>query len=471
MTKNLLVVVLAAVGCGNLSDPGGSDDAAGQPDGGTGDTDAGEAPIDPAVLSIVPTHWKDERGDAIDFSTGEPVHTHAGTDVWIAAGGACPAAYRYAYLMDRMPAYGREVTQNAMEIEVAVPTIPLELGATAYRLTTGTGETVVPWTPIDAVPADGRVRIALHRDEAPMLGTVRGELHFDVRVRDTAGVEQIATACWMNEPMPAPLYIETPQSALGPAALTARLLSNPASHAIDVITPTSSQLPGVYSAKITQQTAEPVTVVFAPAPPTGTYSATLVRAYLLTATMTAPGNCEDYPESCNTSPLPATTTTLTSGALTSGAWSISMVDEVSGATLPCALTSCALPARAPGAAPHPYRVTVAGSEFTNLWPQIGTLYAMREITVAAGTVIGVWQTSNKILHCARLKTIQGVTACASLEEYTELAALDRATLAIPALKLQVLTGTQKLATAPVPYLANGAVTTPPVNWSGGDGPL
>jgi len=51
-------------------------------------------------------------------------------------------------------------------------------------------------------------------------------------------------------------------------------------------------------------------------------------------------------------------------------------------------------------------------------------------------------------------------------EYTELVALDRATLAMPPATVQILTGN-----APVPYLPNGAVTTPPVSWNGGDGPL
>jgi hypothetical protein len=470
MTKNMLVVVLAAtVGCGNLSDPSIGGDDAMEPDGGVPETDAGETPIDPEVLSIVPTQWKDERNDAIDFSTGEPVHTHQGAGVTIAAGGACPAAYRYAYLMDRTPAFGRQVTQNAMEIEIAVPTIALDEAASAYRVTAA-GETVIPWTPIGAVPASGRVRIALHRDEMPKLGTYQGELHFDVRVRDTAGVEQLVSACWMHHPMAAPVYVEPMQAALGPTSLTARQLATP-SHAIDVLMPTSSALPGVYSARITQQTAEVVTVGFAPAAPTGSFTSTLAYAYLATDTVTAPGSCEDFPESCDMSAVPPVSTTTASGALTTGAWSWTLIDEVTGARMPCSLAGCELPPRASGAAPHPYRVTISGSDFGNLWHQPGTLSAVREVTVPAGQVIGVWMTSNKIRRCTRLKTINGITACQTLTEYTDLAALDRATLAMPALPVQVLTGTSSIPNAVVPYLPNGAVTTPPITWNGGDGPL
>lgn len=466
MTKNMLVVVLAAVGCGNVMNPSGG---AEQPDGGT-ESDGGETLVDPKILSIVPTQWKDERNDAIDFSTGEPVHTHQGAGVTITGGGACPAAYRYAYLMDRAPAFGRQVTQNAMQIEIAVPTIALDESASAYRLTAA-GSVLIPWTPIGAVPASGRVHIALHRDDAPKLGTYEGALHLDIRVRDTAGAEQLVTACWAHHPLAAPVFVEPPQAALGASSLTARQLSTPSSHAIDVIVPTSSALPAVYSARITQQTAEVVTVSFAPAAPSGTFSSTLAHVHLATGTQPIPGNCEDFPETCDRSPLPAPTTTAASGALTTGAWSWTIVDEVSGEKLPCAAFGCELPGRAPGAAPHPYRVTIAGSEFANLWPQPGTLSALRELTIAAGTVAGVWMTSNTVARCTRLRTINGISACATLTQYTELVALDRATLAIPATMVQVLTGNTSIAGAPVPYLAHGVVTAPPVNWNGGDGPL
>jgi hypothetical protein len=470
MTKNMLVLVLAAVGCGNVMNPsGGSDDAAEQPDGGMPEADAGEPQVDPKVLSIVPTQWKDERNDAIDFSTGEPVHTHQGAGVTITGGGACPAAYRYAYLMDRAPVFGRQLTQNAMAIEIAVPTIALDESASAYRVTTAAGSVVIPWTPIGPVPATGRVRVALHRDETPKLGTYAGELHFDVRVRDTAGTEQLATACWVHQPMAAPVYVEPPQSALGPGSLTARQLST-ASHAIDVLTPTTSVAPEVYSARVTQQTAEPVTISFAPAPPSGTFTATLAHLYTPTGTASVPGNCDDFPDSCDQSPVPTLVPITASGPLTTGTWSWTMVDETSGEKLPCSTTACELPGRSPGAAPHPYRLTVSASELWNLWPH-PTQFAVAELSIAGNTIVGALLTSNTVVRCTRLKTLNGITACIAAARYTELLGLDRATLAMPPLAVQVLTGTSSIPAAPVPYLPNGAVTAPPVNWNGGDGPL
>ncbi len=470
MTKNMLVVVLAAVGCGNISDPSsGSDDAAEQPDGGMTETDAGEAPIDPKVLSIVPTQWKDERNDAIDFSTGEPVHTHQGSGITIAGGGGCPTAYHYAYLMDRAPAFGRQVTQNAMEIEIAVPTIPLDESASAYRLTTGAGTVVIPWTSLGAVPASGRVRIGLHRDETPKLGTYEGELHFDVRVRDTAGAEQLATACWVHHPMAAPVYVEAPQSALGPGSLTARLLST-ASHVIDLLTPTTSAPVEVFSARVTQQTAEPVTISFAPAPPSGTFSVTLAHLYTATGAAAVPGNCDDFPDSCDQSPVPTLAPITAAGPLTTGTWSWRMVDEVSGERVPCSTTGCELAGRAPGAAPRVYRVTVSAGELWNLWPH-PTQFAVAEISITGSLVAGALLTSNTVVRCTRLKMLNGITACIAAATYTELLALDRATLAMPTRTMQVLTGTSSIPSTPVPYLAAGSVAAPAVNWNGGDGPL
>lgn len=456
MTKHLLVVLLAAVGCGTVTHSG-SDDDGDQPD-------AGEPPVDPAVLSIVPTPWTDERNDAIDFTSGEPVHTHQGPTMTVGAGSGCPDAYRYAYLMDRAPAFGRQVTQNAIEIEVAVPTIALDEAASTYRLTTAAGVVVIPWTPIGAVPASGRVRIAIHRDEVAMLGTYDGELHFDARVRDTAGTEQLATACWVHHPMAAPLYVEAPQAALGPTSIMARQLAT-ASAAIDVIVPTDV-LPGMVSARFTQQTAEAITLAFSPSAPAGSFTSTIARVYVPTSTPTVPGNCEDFPDSCDQSPPPPLAPITASGSLTTGAYAWTLVDETASAKVLCPTGSCTIPPRAPGAAPRVYRVTIGGSSFTNLWGQAAT---PREITVAAGTVIGAWVTSNKVARCTRLRTINGVTACATLTEYTELMALDRATLSMSAGTVQVQTGIA--TTAPVPYLTGGAVTTPPLTWNGGDGLL
>lgn len=467
MTKHILFALLLASGCGSVSGPGSSDDVGDdQPDGGMD-----EPPIDPAVLSIVPAHWKDERLDTIDFTSGEPVHTHQGADLVVKPGAACPAVYRYAYLMDRAPKFGRQTTANAMELEVAVPTIALDTSASTYRLVTKDNAVLIPWTPIGAVPESGRVRIGMYRDAVPELGAYDGELRFDVRVRDTAGAEQMVSACWEHHPLAAPLSIEPAQAALGPTSLMARSLADPASRAIDVLMPTSSSLPAMYSVRLTQQTADSINLGVAPAKPSGTFGSTLAYTYVPTGTVPAPGNCEDFPESCDASPLPAVTTTTASGALTTGSTRWTLIDEVSGEKVPCSSTKCVIPGRGASEAPHAYRLQIEGTDFTNLWHQVGTVGGVRDLTVPAGQVIGLLTPLDKIQRCTRFKTIGGITACMTLVEYARLTALDRATLALAPLSIQIEAGSDTIARRPVPYLPGGALTTSAITWDGGDGPL
>jgi hypothetical protein len=55
----------------------------------------------------------DERNDAIDFSSGSPIHTHRGAPIEL--GQACPAVYKYAYLESRTaPTFGAESSPNPL---------------------------------------------------------------------------------------------------------------------------------------------------------------------------------------------------------------------------------------------------------------------------------------------------------------------------------------------------------------------
>src|SRR5438128_1107879 len=96
--KQLTALVLLAA-CGNATFP---DDPA---DPTAPDAGMTEPPIDPAVLSIVPRAVFDERADVIGFSSGEPLHLHSGPTILLGAAG-CPDLARYAYLLDRAPAFG-----------------------------------------------------------------------------------------------------------------------------------------------------------------------------------------------------------------------------------------------------------------------------------------------------------------------------------------------------------------------------
>jgi len=148
----------------------------------------------------------DERGDAIDFSTGEPVHTHAGPSIDLASG--CPAVYKYAYLEDQAdPTFGRQTAINPLEWHVMSQVGSLDDSATAYRVRLPDGTIALDWTLAAAPDETGLYTVRLYRNVVRAIGDHTGKMFVDVRFTDTAGNETVDTACWENHPMAAPLEI------------------------------------------------------------------------------------------------------------------------------------------------------------------------------------------------------------------------------------------------------------------------
>src|SRR3954467_15102094 len=97
--KKILSLVMVVAGCGATMEPGPT----------TGDDDT----MDPHAVGELYGSVLDERGDTIDFSSGEPVHTHAGPAIDLAKD--CPAVWKYAYLEStQSPMFGRETTPNPL---------------------------------------------------------------------------------------------------------------------------------------------------------------------------------------------------------------------------------------------------------------------------------------------------------------------------------------------------------------------
>ncbi|CAN5787128.1 hypothetical protein BH11MYX3_BH11MYX3_44480 [soil metagenome] len=475
MKRTVLVVLASLAGCGNVTNPTNApgDDAMDAPDAGVpGAPDAPEdagPPTDPTVLSIVPTQIRDELGDRIDFSSGEPVHTHAGAVVTLGESG-CPALHRYAYLLDRSPAFGRQVTTNPLSFSIALPTSgALDSTASAYRVVTPGGDVLLGWTPLTESPQNGRRTIVLYRDDLARLGTYDGPLHFDVRVRDSSGTEQLATACWEHHPMAAPLAIEVPQLATGASALSARTLSA-STRVVDVIWPIDVYNVEVFTQRFVQQTAEPITLTVKVGAPAGTYASTIVDTYTPTTTSSVGKDCEVYEAYCDATPLPDPPDLVRSGAIGHGVFTTYFYDDATGVPLACDANTCTLPARGAGSAPHVYRAVVVARRFTDLWQSATTI---GEMQLGGHPVIGALLPQAKQIRCTTFHTatIGGVphTACTSWVEYTEVVGLDRARLTLSATPFQIMTAASGGASSQVPYLPNGMITAPPVSWDGGDG--
>jgi len=162
----------------------------------------------PPIVTKRPSPFVDERGDRIDFTSGEPVHDHLGDEIDLAAEGCAPV-YKYAYLADAAPVYGRELTTNALRFHVNVE--DTKVAAVEYRIRLQEGLVVRDWAPVEG--SRGEYAFTVHRD---------GDLlsHYEiyrieVRARDWAGLEDVTSFCMEYEALAAPLDIASPAIATG----------------------------------------------------------------------------------------------------------------------------------------------------------------------------------------------------------------------------------------------------------------
>jgi hypothetical protein len=409
----------------------------------------------PAAMLFGSVH--DERGDQIDFSTGEAVHTHAGASIDL-AGTGCPAVYKYAYLMDQTaPTYGREVAPNplAWQIKVSDAT-PLDSMDSAYRVRDASGRVLYDWTSVSP-DGTGVYTVSLFRNLIPQLGTETGQMHLDVRFRDSFGNESTTSACWENHPMAPPVEVQPAQ----PATLFGWTLA-----ADSPISQLMIYTPGVevYTQRIVQHAGEPVTVQIDAAEAAVSYTRVASDHWAITGTGTMTFTCTV--DSCG----PATPTdpadVTNSGTLASGQafWSARLVDEATGnvvATGGAANFTATLPARADGTAPHAYRLEV------NLGV-LGVITPPKK-TVLEGVSIGEYNVNGEIYtgwdpqpgpsvcymkRCHVSSTTgQTICGCSSINTYTEVRAVKSLTLSFGAFDEQLATGISENALVPADYAA------------------
>lgn len=427
-------------------------------------------------IVVLPTEFHDERADQIDFSTGEPVHTHAGpTFVLGGPPDYCPGIYKYGYLLDREPRFGRQTTQNPIAWRVLAPTAaPLDDSASAYRILTEGGEILLEWTPMPAPDADGVYTVALYRDDVPALGQPLGKLHLDVRFRDVNGAEQVRRLCWFHNAMPAPLAFEPPVAADTPRSLFGITLANDEPLA-PLLSTNPNTPPGpidVVEQQFVQHTAEPVELRIQMSDLKGTFARTVVDDYVEIDTygITA---CSVSPAKCNETPVPDPPNFAASGALTTGAWRLRVLGPNGNAVCTgAAPLSCAIPGRAEGEGPRPYRIVASAFAVTDLWSGGGAAMDV--------TMLGLWfvghRTGATIVRCDLVadREVQGqlIPFCTGGKEYERVIALDRARLDLDPISMTFATAHPEGGSfEKVTYLPNGTLTTPPLAWDGGDDDL
>ena len=413
---------------------------------------------------------KDERGDQIDFSTGEAVHTHAGTAVDLTTG--CPSVYKYAYLMDETaPMFGREVAPNPLAWQIkASDSTPLDSMDSAYRVRDAAGHVLYDWTSISP-DATGVYAVSLFRNRIPQLGTEGGHMFLDVRFRDSFGNESTTSACWDNHPMAAPVEL----TAATPGELFGWTLpaDSPISHLLD----TTGAV--VYSQRIVQHAAEAVTIEVATPAPVPHYTMTGVDDWVGDVPVTVNVSCSGPNDpACDTTPPADPADKVASGTI-SDSWGATVIDQVTGQRvgLCYGLTSsvkCTLPARTASEAPHPYRIDFALQGASALAPPgfapDASVYS--EYTFLGLTYTGLPPGAG-VTKCStvRARPINGVTyyQCIAQTTYSEIRALDKATIAFPAITETVKTSTTANGTLePAVYASTASLTIAAKTWNAGD---
>lgn len=212
----------------------------------------------------------DERGDQVDFASGEPVHTHAGEQVALDAG--CPDVYVHGYLTGTArPAYGLEVADNPLAITFRVDDMTaLDRSSLAYRLSVDgvalTDWRAAPLGPITATSAE--VPLVLTSDGVdgvPWLRDGDGELHVELRASDQGGHAAVATACLAYHALPAPLRFGAAVEATGAGTVDALFMNEGLLNLQNVLELINGTDPGgpqlLARLPVTQQTSEPAHLV------------------------------------------------------------------------------------------------------------------------------------------------------------------------------------------------------------------
>ncbi len=462
MTKTLLASLLLTAAC--ASDPmyvvPGTGSDMGSDTGSGSDTSDPPGSHPPGQIY---GHVKDERGDTIEFSSGEPVHTHAGASIDLSTG--CPAVYHYAYLNNKAePKYGRQVTTNPLAFKVTTDTASLDPSASAYRVRTEDNHVLLDWTPMTA-DADGVYAMELHRDDnATMaaLGTTVGKMYVDARFRDTAGTETVDTGCFENHPIAAPLNVAAPVAG----ELFGMTLQ--ANSPISKVMTSSGAI--VTSAAITQQTAEPINITIKSAAPTGTGTQTSVDMYVATGVRTSGtglGSCDVV--NCEIYDL-APTSGASAGPL-SGVSTLTVVDDASNATV-CFATqgadlTCTIPARSAAEAPHGYHLVLDRTSERSI-DHANDTHGQAELTL--GSVTYTAERLADFTSCTHTHILQSTLQmyCNEVTTYAHIIAVDKAKIDFNAIPMTLSASTGTETPELVPYLAASALTFPAKTWDAGD---
>ncbi len=416
-------------------------------------------------ISLAPSKVRDERGDTIDFSSGEPVHTHAGAEIDLGANG-CPSVYKYAYLMDAQnPTFGSQASQNPLAWNFSIA--DAKIASASYRVRNAQNQVLLDWTAVMA-GTSGLYRVDARRDAIAQLGSYTGQLTIDVRARDWTGLETTFSRCIDFHPLAAPLEIGMLQPVTTSLATTPGLfgMSLPADSPVSDLAGYVTMGANVVSQRVVQYTNEPIHVTIEGSLANLRIKRTYVDDYVPVAT--APGSA--CGAGCAWNPPADPPELVFDGAATSWALVPFLIDEATSSYV--TTYPLVIPPRAANEAPHAYRVALLLGQLSDL--RVGAAMP-NEVTLNNITYTGYAPSGPSYACSAKVfENRNGVLqeVCTQTTTYKRIVALDQARILMDNAIVDLRTSPSAAVPASVPAnvpastFAAGALT-----WDSGNDDL
>jgi hypothetical protein len=492
----VLMSATALAGCGNVQSNAPADDRGGC----VADAECGEGEVCSAetqrcempeglAIQLIPTTFYDERGDHIAFSTGEPVHTHTGAAVAL-DGAGCPAVYKYSYLLGPIaPPYGEEVTPNPIAWRFRA--LGGSVAQAEFRVRSADA-TEIDWSPATAGD-DGTFGVEIHRtgrNGFPKLELATEQYFVDFRVRDDQQQEVTRTACWEHHPLAAPVSI----TGLVPSSTWDGLMSISTEVGWISYLMRSDDAISVMETRVTNQTAERVTMQLAIPKPGVDYQRTYISGWMAGPGTPAQLDCgsvciepsltcvERPPQDARCREADASVAATGAGTLTTGEWTIVVRDfetheladecvvEASGASV-----ICDLPGRLPDRPARDLRVLTRVNQIADLKPFPAA--TMAEVFWQGrydhGDYSGVANVNEQFAGCTDMVTDLGNESgeielrCIEIATVAKWIGLDFAELDIKAPTMTLLTSNGG-AMSVAPYHPMGQINGESFSWYSGN---
>jgi hypothetical protein len=426
------------------------------------------------AIALLPSLVDDERYDEIDFSTGEPVHTHTWPEISLGESD-CTPVYKHAYLTGASdPPFGTQKTRNPIRYNFWIDETQLDASFTAYRVRTPENAVLRDWT---AIAAYGWwYTIWLVNDGShgvPELQRRAGKYFVDVRARDWSGLESTATWCFDLRLLAAPLQIEAVEPASEPSAGMPPLLSMSMSAKSPMSLLAGDAIgPAIASQRIVQYTAEPIVLTYQLAPAAIRFARTYVDGYVpVVKTPLSHTTCEQI--DCDLPPLPDPADSTSSGPLTEHRWRMVLLDETTNEIVPPLSTGVAvIPPRAQHEPPRAYRLVAHLGELDDLRPSPGLLPG--EHSLAGFTYTGLPPVDEQTRCTATLEQCglgACVTLCTEATTSKRVIALGHVALELDGLSFELATSVTPPDESHPPWAPARSFPIDALTWDSGDADL